>query len=202
MLIAFAVMAYGLVAIIYAGTGAPPWDVLHLGFSLQTGLSYGRVIQGMGLIMILISWIMGIRPHLGTVLNMIFIGLFADLIMIAGLVPRPETLIMQLLQLILGTVVFSYGTALYISMNRGTGPRDSLMLALTRLTGLRIGLIRTFIEVTATVSGYLLGGPLGLGTVLFALAVGPLLELAFKLVKKQKDLAMFIPGKKMKRKAL
>ncbi len=181
----FAVMSYGLAAMIQAGIGAPPWDVLHLGLSLQLELTYGRVVQGMGLVMILLSWIMGIRPHLGTILNMIFIGLFVDLYMTANLMPQPQHLLLQLAQLAIGTLLFSYGTAVYILANRGTGPRDSFMIALSRLSGLKMGLIRTFIEVAATITGFLLGGPLGIGTLLFAFTVGPLMELFFKIGRRQ-----------------
>ena len=182
---AFAVMSYGLAAMIRAGIGTPPWDVLHLGLSLQLDLTYGRVVQGIGLIMIVLSWILGVRPHIGTVLNMIFIGLFVDLYMYFGLTFQPQHLVLQFAQLALGTVVFAYGTAVYILINRGTGPRDSFMLALSRLSGLKMGLIRTIIEVAVTVSGYLLGGPLGIGTVLFAFSVGPFMELSFKVGKRQ-----------------
>lgn len=185
MVSAFAFMSYGLAAMIQAGIGTPPWDVLHLGLSLQLDLTYGRVVQGIGLVMIVLSWLLGIRPHIGTVLNMIFIGLFVDLYIAAGLTPQPQHLALQFAQLALGTVIFAYGTAIYILVNRGTGPRDSFMLALSRLTGLKMGLIRTFIEVAVTISGYLLGGPLGIGTILFAFSVGPLMELFFKVGRRQ-----------------
>lgn len=182
---AFAVMSYGLAAMIRAGIGTPPWDVLHLGLSVQMDLTYGRVVQGIGLIMIVLSWILGVRPHIGTVLNMIFIGLFVDLYMYFGLTFQPQHLALQLAQMAIGTMIFAYGTAVYILINRGTGPRDSFMLALSRLSGLKMGLVRTIIEVAATISGYLLGGPLGFGTILFAFSVGPLMELSFKVGKRQ-----------------
>ena len=198
MVFTFAFMSYGLTAMLWAGVGAPPWDVLHLGLSLQTGLSYGRVAQGVGLVLILVSWILRVKPYLGTILNMFFIGFFVDLFMAAGLAPRPAYPALQVIQLALGTALFSYGTAAYILINRGTGPRDSFMLALSRITKLRIGLIRTFIEIAATVGGYLLGGPLGLGTILFALSVGPLIEFFFKIGRKQAEAVKALLNKRAK----
>ena len=185
MLAAFAFIAYGISAMIRADVGVAPWDVLHLGLSLQLKYTYGKIIQMVGLILIIISWILGIRPHLGTILNMYFIGPFVDIFIGASLVPQPGHLALQLLQLAVGTVIFAYGTASYILINRGTGPRDSFMLALSKRTGLRVGLTRTFIEIGTATGGYLLGGPLGVGTVIFAFSVGPLLELFFIVEQKQ-----------------
>jgi uncharacterized protein len=187
MIGAFAVMSLGMVAMVNAGVGTPPWDVLHLGLSKQLGFSYGQVIQGVGLIMVVVSWLLKIKPHVGTILNMFFIGLFVDLYSTAGFVPRPGHLALSLLQLVGGIVVFAYGTAVYIIINRGTGPRDSFMIALARITGLRMGLVRTIIEVLVTLTGFLLGGPLGLGTVIFALTVGPFMELFFKVARFQQE---------------
>lgn len=199
MIAAFAVMSLGMVAMVNAGTGVPPWDVFHLGLSLQLGLTYGRVIQGIGLMMIAVSWLLKVRPRLGTILNMVFIGLFVDLYMATGLIPRPEPPALRLLQLVAGTVIFAYGTAVYILINRGTGPRDSFMVALSRITGLKMGLVRTFIEVAVTAGGFLLGGPLGIGTLIFALTVGPLMELFFKVARSQAKAAGPIIDKRIKR---
>jgi uncharacterized protein len=199
MVAAFAVISFGLTAMIQGGIGAPPWDVLHLGLSNQLGLTYGRVAQGIGLVLILISWVLGVRPKLGTILNMIFIGLFVDLYTATGLVPHPQHTALQLIQLGVGTVIFAYGTAIYILVNRGTGPRDSFMVALSRLSGLKMGLIRTFIEVAVTITGFLLGGPLGFGTVLFAFSVGPLMELFFKVGRRQAQALKLYLDKEEKR---
>ncbi len=185
MVCAFAVMSLGMVGMVNAGVGTPPWDVLHLGLASKIGLSYGQVIQGIGLVMIVVSWLLKVRPHVGTILNMFFIGFFVDLYVTAGFVPRPGHLGLSLLQLVVGTVIFAYGTAVYILINRGTGPRDSFMVALSRISGLRMGLVRTIIEVLVTLTGFLLGGPLGAGTIIFALTVGPFMELFFKVARFQ-----------------
>lgn len=185
MIAAFFIMSSGMVMMVNAGVGTPPWDVLHLGLSRLLDLSYGRIIQYTGILLILISFILGIRPRLGTVLNMVLIGSFVDLIGGLNLLPFPQNPYLMYLQLLIGTIIFAYGTALYILLDRGTGPRDSFMVALARLTGLRMGLVRTLIEVGVTVSGFLLGGPLGAGTVIFALTVGLFMELFFKTVRWQ-----------------
>ncbi len=199
MIATFAFMSSGMLAMVNAGVGTPPWDVLHLGLSLRLALSYGRIIQITGLLLVLISWLLGVKPHLGTLLNIIFIGLFVDLFSTTALIPQPDHLALRLLQLVCGTVIFAYGTAVYILINRGTGPRDSLMVALSRLTKLRMGLVRTFIEVAVTITGFLLGGPLGIGTMIFALTVGPLMEFFFTVANKQKKLVVSLLTKITKR---
>ncbi len=198
MICAFAIMSLGMVAMVNAGVGTPPWDVLHLGLTEQLGFSYGQIIQGIGLIMVIVSWLLKVRPHVGTILNVFFIGLFVDLYAAAEFVPRPGHLGLSLLQLVAGTVIFAYGTAVYILINRGTGPRDSFMIAISRITGLRMGLVRTIIEVLVTLTGYLLGGPLGMGTVIFALTVGPFMELFFKVARFQQKTARQYLAKRAK----
>ena len=188
MLFAFLIMAAGTVLVVQAGLGAPPWDVFHLALTAYLPLTFGQVIQGIGLLAIIISWLLKVKPGLGTLLNMYFIGLFVDLIIRWGIMPRPEALGLQLLQLAGGTFIFAYGTAMYISLNRGAGPRDSLMVAISRLTGLKLGLVRSLLEIAATISGYLLGGPLGAGTIIFALGMGPSLEGSFLLQNRQRRL--------------
>jgi len=178
-------MALGTNILLSAELGMPPWDLLHLGLSQHLPLSYGRVIQMLGLLCVLGGYLLKVKPSLGTLLNMFFVGFWVDLFLEQGIIPSPGSVAVQLIYLVGGIAVFSYGTALYISMNRGTGPRDSLMMGLCRITGKRIGVIRGLMEVTVTISGALLGGPLGIGTLVFAFSVGFCLEACFLLVKWQ-----------------
>lgn len=189
MVIVFFLMSSGMVAMVNAGVGTPPWDVLHLGLSCRLGLSYGRIIHITGLALILLSFIMGVKPRTGTVLNMLLIGIFVDLIRSWNLLPFPTSPLFRYLQVLAGIMIFAYGTAVYILLDRGTGPRDSFMIALSRLTGLNMGLVRTLIEITVTVSGFMLGGPLGAGTIIFALTVGFFMQLFFKVTRYQARLS-------------
>lgn len=183
MICGFFFMAAGVVSVLNVRFGMPPWDVFHLGLHPFLGISYGQTIQGVGIAAIIISYLLGVKPKAGTFLNMFFIGLFVDLTIAGGFIPRPENIIFRLVQFFAGIILFSYGTMTYILADRGTGPRDSMMLALSRLSGLSMGVIRTFMEVTVTAVGFVLGGPLGVGTVIFALSVGPCMEVCARLIK-------------------
>ena len=185
------IVANGMVFTINARLGVNPWDVLHLGLSTMIGFTIGQVIQGVGLLLIVFSYLFKVGPSIGTILNMIFLGLFVDLIIAGGYIPQPELLWLRIVLYICGVVLFGFGVAFYISPNLGAGPRDSLMLALTRASRFRAGTIRTFIEVTVATIGYFLGGPLGFGTVIFALSIGLFMELGFTTVNKLKTTKIY-----------
>jgi uncharacterized protein len=185
------VIANGIVFTINARIGVNPWDVLHIGLSTKIGLTIGQVMQGVGLLLIVFSYFFKVKPSIGTILNMIFLGLFVDLVIASGYVPQPELLWLRIVLYICGVVLFGFGVAFYISPNLGAGPRDSLMLALTRASRFRVGTIRTFIEVTVATVGYFLGGPLGIGTVIFALSIGLFMELGFSTVNKIKKTKVY-----------
>ncbi len=185
------IVAGGIVFTINANLGVNPWDVLHIGIATQTGLTIGRVIQGIGLLLVAVSYFFGVKIYVGTVLNMIFLGLFVDLIIAWGYVPQPDLLWQRIALYISGVIVFGFGVAVYISANLGAGPRDSLMLALTRATKIRVGTIRTLMEITAATIGFFLGGPLGVGTVIFALTVGVFMEVGFSIIRRIKTTASF-----------
>ena len=176
------VIANGIVLTIGADLGVNPWDVLHIGIADQVGITIGRVIQVVGLMVIIVSFLLKVRPYIGTILNMIFLGLFVDLVIGWGYVPHPDLLWYRILIYFAGVVLFGFGVAFYISANLGAGPRDSLMLALTRISRFRVGTIRTFMEITAAIIGFMLGGPLGVGTVMFALSIGLFMEMGFSII--------------------
>lgn len=159
--------------------GVGSWDVLHIGLFKQIGLSIGLWSIIMGIIVIIIASI-GLRefPRIGTFANMIFIGIFIDLF--NWLIPDPNTLLTQLIAFILGTVMIAAGSGIYISANLGAGPRDSLMLLIVKKTPFSIAVSRTIMEVLVAIVGFLLGGPLGIGTVLIAFAVGPIIQVTLK----------------------
>lgn len=185
------VVANGIVLTINANVGVNPWDVFHIGIANLTPLTIGRVIQIVGLVLVVVSYFKNVRPNIGTVLNMIFLGFFVDLIIAWGYIPLPPGLGQRAALFVAGVFLYGSGGAIYISANLGAGPRDSLMLALTKASRFRVGTIRTFMEVTVALLGYLLGGPLGLGTVIFALTVGIFMEFGFAVIEKAKKTALF-----------
>lgn len=185
------IVANGIVFLVQAQLGVAPWDVFHLGIAYQTGLSLGRVMQGVGFLLVLISWLFHVKPSFVTFINMFFLGFFVDLIMSVNYIPAPQLFWQKVAWYLIGIAVFGLGVAVYISPNRGAGPRDSVMLVLTRASKWRVGTIRTLMEVTAATVGYFLGGPLGLGTLLFALLVGFFMELGFACINVMKRSRLF-----------
>jgi uncharacterized membrane protein YczE len=161
----------GLALIIRADLGLDSWDVLHQGLSEQTGISIGLVSILIGFALFAISLPLGEQIGLGTLLNVLLIGTTIDLTL--WVLDEPSSAAVQWLFLIGGTVAFAVGSGFYIGAGLGPGPRDSVMTSLAR-RGLRIGYVRTGIEVMVLILGWLLGGSVGVGTLVFALTIGPL----------------------------
>ena len=181
--------AFGIMLTLKSDLGLGPWHVFPQGVSRHTGLSFGTASIAVGFGVLLLSWLLGVRPGVGTVANMVLVGLFIDLIEWSGLLPSfaghpwPVRLAVN----VLGVAVVGFGSALYIKANLGAGPRDSLMLALARRLRGRVALVRGALELAVLVAGYLLGGTAGLGTVVFALGIGPAVGLAFRLLRVRVD---------------
>lgn len=161
--------------VLRATLGVIPWDVLHVGVSLHMPLSFGLIVVCVSLL-VLIPWIpLRQKPGLGTIANALLIGPSADLVL--RLVDEPDHLAWRVALLVGGIVLNGIATGMYIGSQFGPGPRDGLMTGLSRVTGRPLRLVRTAIEVTVVAAGWLLGGVVGLGTVLYALAIGPLAQL-------------------------
>ncbi len=174
-------LLYGASAglMVQADLGLDPWDVLHQGLSRHTGLSIGVIAIIAGALVLLLWVPMRQRPGLGTVSNVVLVGAAMDGII--WLVPPPDALAVRI-PLMLGAVVLNgVATGLYISARFGPGPRDGLMTGLHRVTGRSIRLVRTGIEVTVLATGLLLDGTAGVGTVVYALAIGPLSQLFLRI---------------------
>lgn len=168
---------YGVaIALMIEGAlGASPWDVFHLGASLHLPVSFGTVmvITAVG---VLSGWIpLRQMPGVGTVANTLLLGPFADLNL--AWIGTPDHLALRIAYMAGGVVVCAIATAMYVGAQLGPGPRDGLMTGLARRTGWSIRRVRTSIEVVVLALGVLLGGTIGLGTVLFAFGVGPLTQL-------------------------
>ncbi|MFK0252607.1 YitT family protein [Streptomyces sp. NPDC090445] len=160
--------------LIRAGLGLGPWDVFHQGLAERTGWTIGAVSVAVGALVLLLWWPLRQRPGLGTVSNVFAVGLSMDATLAA--VPDVHGLAAQAGALAAGVVLNGVATGLYIAAAFGPGPRDGLMTGLHRRTGRSVRLVRTGIELTVLAAGFLLGGSVGLGTVVYALAIGPLAQ--------------------------
>ena len=169
-----ALFGVGIAMIIDADLGAAPWDVFHTGVSDLTGLGVGTVIILTGATLLLLWIPLRETPGLGTVLNAIEIGLVVDLVL--PLVPEPDELVARLAMMLAGVVIIGIGSAAYIGAGLGPGPRDGLMTGIAR-RGVSIRAARTGIELTVLLIGVALGGAIGVGTAVFALGIGPLVQL-------------------------
>ncbi|WP_420820311.1 YczE/YyaS/YitT family protein [Specibacter cremeus] len=172
--------AYGLAIalMIQGGVGASPWDVFGQGAARTTGLSFG-VATIMISVGVLLLWIpLRQWPGFGTVANTFLVGAFADVGL--AIVPRFDQLALQCVSFAAGLVLLAFATALYIGAGLGPGPRDGLMTGLVRVTGRPVWLIRTGIELIVVVAGFFLGGTVGLGTLVFAIGVGPLTQVMLR----------------------
>ena len=158
-----------------AGLGLEPWGVLHQGLARLTGLTIGVVSIIVGAAVLLLWVPLRQRPGLGTVSNVFAVGLAMDTTL--ALVPEVRSLTVRIPLLLAGILLNGAATGLYISARFGPGPRDVLMTGLHRRTGRSIRLMRTAIEVAVVVTGFALGGTVGIGTVLYALSIGPLAQL-------------------------
>ncbi|EPJ36336.1 hypothetical protein STAFG_6623 [Streptomyces afghaniensis 772] len=161
--------------LVRSGLGLEPWNVLHQGLAERTGLSIGVVLTIVGAA-VLLAWIpLRQRPGLGTISNVLVIGMAMDATL--ALVPDAHGWALRVSLLVAGIVLNGAATGLYIAARFGPGPRDGLMTGLHQLTGVSIRLVRTGIEFTVVATGFALGGTVGIGTLLYAVAIGPLAQL-------------------------
>ncbi len=171
LVVGILVLSAGITLVLQAKLGVSAYDVLHQGLAQLTGLSFGTVVVLLGLA-ILVVWIpIGQRFGLGTILNTITVGFIVDVFL--GWLPAPAALDERWPMLLGGIVVTAIGTGLYIGAGLGPGPRDGLMTGLAA-KGHPLWLVRTGLEASALVAGWALGGDVGIGTLLFAVSIGPL----------------------------
>ena len=173
--------AAGIVLAIKANIGYAPWDIFHVGIANTTGLSIGLVSIFVGIILVIIVVILGEKLGIGTILNMVLIGLFIDILF--PLVPAAFNPVIGTVMLVAGIFLLSIGTYFYIRPALGAGPRDSLMTVLARKTKFPVGLCRCVIEFSVTIAGWLLGGMVGFGTIIFVIAIGFCIQITFKVFK-------------------
>jgi uncharacterized membrane protein YczE len=174
LILGLVLYGFTMALMVQSGLGLDPWDVFHEGLTHHVPLTFGQVVIVVGAIVLLLWIPLRQRPGIGTLLNVVIIGLAAD----AGiaLVDAPDALWARITLLLVGVVGNGLAGALYIGAHLGPGPRDGLWVAIVDRTGVSIRVARTGIEITVLVTGFLLGGTVGLGTVLYALAIGPLVQ--------------------------
>jgi uncharacterized membrane protein YczE len=171
LLLGIPILGLGIALTLQARLGVSPYDVLHQGVAEQTGLSFGTVVIGVGLAILLIWIPLRQRAGIGTVVNTLTVGLVIDVAMLV--LPEPDLVAARIALLIAGVVVAALGMGLYIGAGLGPGPRDGLMTGIAA-KGFPLWAVRTVLEITALVAGWLLGGNVGAGTVVFAFSIGPL----------------------------
>ncbi|WP_323960320.1 hypothetical protein GC088_02410 [Arthrobacter sp. JZ12] len=170
------VFLYGIsiAMMVRAGLGVSPWDVLGQGVSLQTGIPFGITTALIGLVVLLLWIPIRQKPGVGTVCNALLVGPSAEVGL--AVIPEQDVLWLQILLFTGGLLLLAVATGLYIGARMGPGPRDGLMTGLSRQRGWPIWVVRTSIEVTVLAIGWILGGTVGVGTVAFALLIGPLVN--------------------------
>jgi len=166
---------------INANLGLAPWDVFHQGIARNIGITIGLASIYVGIVITVLDSLLGERLGWGTLFNMIVIGVLIDVLMLNHLVPVFQSLVPRFTMMFLGLILIGVGSYYYISSGFGSGPRDGLMVALTKKTGKSVRFIRNGIEISALAVGYMLGGSVGIGTVIMALSCGYFVQLAFKL---------------------
>ncbi|HET7305156.1 MAG TPA: hypothetical protein VFJ12_11490 [Segeticoccus sp.] len=163
-----------------ARLGTAPWDVLHWGLTSRLPLSFGTIVIIVGALVLLAWWPLRQWPGLGTVCNVVWVGVASDATL--AVLDPPEALGWRIALMVGGVVLNGVASAMYIGSQLGPGPRDGLMTGLAQRTGRSIRLVRTSLEVVVLASGWVLGGVVGVGTVLYATAIGPLIQLFLPLL--------------------
>ena len=179
----FFLFAVAILLALYSNLGMSPWDVFHMGIVKHSFLSFGQASQVVGFFIIIFSISLGIIPGIGSVFNMIFIGFFIDLINNTEIIKTPGSMIGKVLMLISAILIMGIATYFYLKAELGAGPRDGLMEGLVKKLNKPVWLIRGSIEISVLIIGFFLGGPVGIGTLLLAVAIGPSVEFAFKIGK-------------------
>lgn len=175
--------ALGIVMIFNADLGLSPWDVLNQGINIQSGITLGQANILVGIVVILIGIYFKQPIGSGTIINVALVGTFVDIFMFLDFLPWGDTVLKQIFLFGMGEIVFALGSYMYISGGCGCGPRDGLMVVFTKKTGLSMGMVRLCLEVSALTAGYFLGGKVGVGTALFSLGTGYVIQFFFKMFK-------------------
>ena len=181
LLLGFIIYGLAIVIMINANIGLSPWDVFHQGISLKLGLTMGQISIGVGVIIIIIDAFMGEGIGFGTIGNVLFIGTSLDIFQGLRIIPYANNLFEGIIMMIIGIILSAIATVLYLKPALGSGPRDGLMLAINKRSSKPVGTIRTIIELTVLIAGWLLGGSVGIGTIISGFGLGYAIQIAFRI---------------------
>jgi uncharacterized membrane protein YczE len=204
ILLGNALFALGIASFLNADLGMNTWAVLDVGIVGHTSLTLGQSTQLTGLMALLLGWGLGFTPGFATIISVYSMGWFVDAVLIRGLVPQSTDIVVRSVLLLVGITLFGAGTFFYVNPRMGAGPRDSLMMGLIRRLDRPVSHIRTGLELSVLAVGYLLGGPVGVGTIVSAVLVGYAVDLAFRLGRYDRNaehldfhsLLLYLQGKK------
>jgi len=172
---------FGEGLLIVSGIGASPWNVLHQGIALNLGVSVGTIAFLVSFLVLLLWYFLDQKIGMGTIINFIIIAIMIDVTIY--FFDRPHQFFFQLLEVIIGILIIGFGTAMYLIANLGAGPRDGLMTGLQKKTNTPLALVRICIEIIVVLLGWFLGGTFGIGTLVFAICIGPSVAFGLKLIK-------------------
>ena len=173
------IFGFGEGLLIVSGIGASPWNVLHQGVAVSLGLSVGTIAFLVSFLVLLLWYFLEQKIGIGTIINFIIIAIMIDVTIYY--LDKPNEFFFQLLMILAGILIVGFGTAMYLIANLGAGPRDGLMTGLQKKTNASIALVRTSIETIVVLIGWLLGGIVGVGTLLYALGIGTAVALSLYL---------------------
>ncbi len=173
--------AVAILATLYSNLGVSPWDVFHVGVTRHLPLTLGQVSEITGFFILAASCLIGVIPGLSSIFNMIFIGVFVDMLNAMHIYSTPQFLWQRVLMLLVGIIIMGWASYFYMRVEMGAGPRDSLMEGFVKKLNKPVWLVRGTIEISALIAGYLLGGPVGAGTLLIAATIGFSVQLAFRM---------------------
>lgn len=173
----------GTVMTINGNLGLQPWDVFHQGLSKMMNITMGQASIIVSAIVIIVDYIAGEKIGWGTISNMLVIGTFMDILMLNHLLPVFNSIVLRVISIIIGMLLMSIGSYMYIGAGLGSGPRDGLMVALTKKTKKSVLIVRTFIELSVLALGYIMGGSAGIGTVIMVSLIGYFIQIVFKIFK-------------------
>ena len=175
---------FGEGLLVVSGIGASPWNVLHQGIAVNLGLSIGTIAFLVSFLVLLLWFFLDQKIGIGTIFNFIIIAIMIDVTIY--FFEKPEIFFFKFVMVIGGILIVGFGTAMYLIANLGPGPRDGLMTGLQEKTNAPIALVRAFIEITVVLFGWLLGGVVGIGTLMFAFGIGPSVALTLNFFFKMK----------------
>ncbi|AIY82730.1 MAG: hypothetical protein KIB43_03290 [Clostridium baratii] len=175
------ILALGAATLITANVGVATWDVLHIGLARISSLSVGRWVQIVGITMVLMTCVFERkRPVLGSVLNIVLVGFFLNFILSVNIIPHFDNIGARILLLIIGIILMGIGSGMYVASKVGAGPRDGMTLFLARRFSISVRLARTILEISALTIGWLIGGPVSIGTFISVPLIGPVMQASLK----------------------